>query len=236
MVLPVERTFVHFRLSGAAMPRSKSAPPEVWTDVVLARARRREQLLKRRRSKRLNKVAKIWGDLVEKVWHLEEHLYMVSIHDVVSKRIELTTPRLRERLESRIYQEFACVMFPERRQERLLMEMGVIRERAHEVQFWCADEPMRNPTMIALVELVRNFRQVAESGCIQIIMMGQVPLVFKLGKSAKKNDLQQVVLSTWHIPPLQQVLLHIGKVLKPGPLCQSLCPGACVLVSKRDLL
>ena len=95
---------------------------------------------------------------------------------------------------------------------------------------------MSHPTMIALVELAWTFKHVAESRCIQIIMMGQVPLVFKLGKSAKKYDLQKVVFSTWRIPPLQQVLLHLGEVLKPGPLCQSLCPGACVLVSKRDLL
>ena len=90
--------------------------------------------------------------------------------------------------------------------------------------------------MIALMELAKKFKGVAESGCVQIIMMGQVPLVFKHGRSAKKKDLQKVVFNTWHIPPLQQVLLHLGEVLKPGKLCETLYPGACVLVSKQALL
>ena len=92
---------------------------------------------------------------------------------------------------------------------------------------------MRNPTMIALVAVATNFKEVADSGCIQIIMMGRKPLVFRLGKSAKRKDVQKVVFNTWGIPPLQQVLLHLGEVLKSGKLCETLFPGACILVSKR---
>ncbi len=159
---------------------------------------------------------------------------MESIRDTVSRHFERTTPKLRERLETRLYQEFACVMFPEeKRQESLLREMGVLRERAHETQFWCAEEPMGNPTMVALLELARKFRRVAEEGCIQIIMQGRVPLVFKLSKALKKEDIRNIVSRTWRIPPLEQVLVHLGQPLKPGPLRENLLPGACVLVSRR---
>ena len=231
-MIPVVNTFIHFSRRGN-LARCRSAPAEVWVDLVVARARERQRLLEKRRTKRTKKIVRKWEDMLRKAWKQHEQLLLESARDLVADQLSRTTPRLRERLETHVFREFASVILPEQVQETMLWQMGVLRQRADEVQFWCGDEPMENPVMQALLEYARTFREIAEAGDFQINMTGETPIVIKL-RGAKRDDVKRLVEKRWHIPPSKQVLVHLGRPLKQGLLDdQGLPPGACVQVSRR---
>ena len=78
------------------------------------------------------------------------------------------------------HHEFAHIIFPERAQEALLFKMGVLRQRADEVQFLCADKPLRDSTMALLLDYARRFHDIDEARNFQIFLGGETPLVLKL--------------------------------------------------------
>ena len=121
-------------------------------------------------------------------------------------------------------------MFPEKVQEALLWKMGVLRQRADEVQIWCADEPLQDSTMALLLDYARRFCEIAEARSFQVHMKGETPLVLKL-QGVKKEDVRKVVERRWRIPSPRQALLHLGRLLKNGNLKdQGIPPGGCVQV------
>ena len=233
-MLPVKHTFIHFGHQPAK--RCRSAPPEVWVEIALAQAERRELLARRRAAKRFARISKRWNALVEKIKDLEEKQFAESVRDILAKQLMRTTPRLRARMPQSLYREFAYVILPDKLQEKLLIHMGVIREGQRDVQLWCADEPLENPTMRLLLDYATRFLQIATSGCFHIIMENEVPMTVKL-KGVKKEDLRRLIDRRWHLPPLKQLLLHVGRPLQNGPLAdQGISPGACARVFNRDSL
>ena len=232
MTIPVVRTFVHFGRR-PLLVRSCSAPAELRVDLILARARERERLLERRRKKTTKKLAEKWEAMIEKAWKRQNQLLLESVRDLVADQLSRTTPRMRERLETRLLREFACVLLPDEARETLLLQMGVLRKRADEVQFWCGDDPMGEPVMQILLAYARTFREVAHAGDFQINMAGEPFIVIKL-RGAKREDVRRLVEKRWRIPPRLQALQHLGQALKHGLLeDQGLAPGACVQVTRR---
>ena len=174
-MIPVVNTFIHFSRR-ENLARCRSAPAEVWVDLAVAGARARQRLLEKRRTKRTKKIVRKWEDMLRKAWKQHEQLVLESARDLVADQLSRTTPRLRERLETHVFREFASVILPEQVQETMLWQMGVLRQRADEVQFWCGDEPMESPVMQSLLEYARTFREIAEAGDFQINMFGRHPL------------------------------------------------------------
>ena len=155
---------------------------------------------------------------------------MEAVRDLLAKQLLRTTPRLRVRLSTSLYKEFAHIMFPEKVQEALLWKMGVLRQRAGEVQIWCADEPLQDYPMVLLLDYARRFLEIAEARCFQVHMEGETPLVLKL-KGARKDDIRKLVERRWRVPASKQALLHLGLPLKSGNLeDQGVPPGGCVQV------
>ena len=154
---------------------------------------------------------------------------MDAVRDLLAKQLLRTTPRLRQRLSTSLYNEFACILFPEKVQEALLWKMGVLRQRADEVEIWCADGPLQDSTMALLLDYARRFREIAEARCFQVHMEGETPLVLKL-KGVKKEDARKVVERRWRVPASKQALLHLGLPLKNGNLEDQVPPGGCVQV------
>ena len=136
-ILPVSNTFIHFGHQPAK--RCHSAPPEVWVDIALAHAERRELLARRRAAKQFARISKRWNALAEKIKDLEEKHFAESVRDLLAKQLARTTPRLRVRMPKSLYREFAYVVIPVTLQAKLLMNMGVIREGPQEYPLWCAD-------------------------------------------------------------------------------------------------
>ena len=154
--VPVVRTFVHFSDSPISV-RARSAPPEAFVDWVVAQALSRERRIgERRRQRKTKRVARKWARLLEGIWELQAREAMEAVRDVLAQQLLRTTPRLRVRLSTSLYKEFAHIMFPEKVQEALLWKMGVLRQRADEVQIWCADEPLQDSTMALAVGLRRE--------------------------------------------------------------------------------
>ena len=227
--LPVARTFIHFS-DGPATVRARSAPPEAFVDWVVAEAIARERIGERRREKKAKRLAKKWARLLELTWEVQEREAMEAVRDVLAQQLLRTTPRLRVRLSTSLYKEFAHIMFPEKVQEALLWKMGVLRQRADEVQIWCADEPLQDSTMALLLDYARRFCEIAEARSFQVHMKGETPLVLKL-QGVKKEDVRKVVERRWRIPSPRQALLHLGRLLKNGNLeDQGIPPGGCVQV------
>ena len=134
-MIPVVNTFIHFSRRGI-LARCRSAPAEVWVDLVVARARERQRLLEKRRTKRTTKIAQKWEDMLRKAWTQHEQLLMESVRDLVADQLLRTTPRLRERFEtSFLFREFARVLLRNTKQKTLLWQMGVLRQRADDVKF-----------------------------------------------------------------------------------------------------
>ena len=123
---------------------------------------------------------------------------MEVVRDLLAKQLLRTTPRLRVRLSTSLYKEFAHIMFPEKVQEALLWKMGVLRQRADEVQIWCADEPLQDSTMALLLDYARRFCEIAEARSFQVHMEGETPLVLKL-QGVKKEDVRKVVERRWRL-------------------------------------
>ena len=113
-MIPVVNTFIHFSRRGN-LARCRSAPAEVWVDLVVARARERQRLLEKRRTKRTKKIVRKWEDTLRKAWTQHEQLLMESVRDLVADQLLRTTPRLRERLETCLFREFACVLLPDKK-------------------------------------------------------------------------------------------------------------------------
>ena len=230
--LPVVRTFIHFGRR-QLLKRSCSAPAEVFVDFVLARARERERLLQKRRAKKTKRVMRKWEGLLRNVWQRQEQSLFETQRKIVADQIIRTTPLLRERLETRLFKEFACVLLPDKTQETLLWEMGVLRKIAREVHFWCGEEPMGEPVMQTLLGYAKCFRDIAEAGNFQIHMTGATPLVARL-RGSRKEDVRRLVEKNWKIPPEKQILVHLGRHLKHGVLeDQGMIPGGCVHVARR---
>ena len=136
-------------------------------------------------------------------------------------------------LETTLFKEFSCALLPNKAQEKLLWQMGVLRSRPGEVQFWCAEDPMGGPVMQTLLGYAKRFRHIAETRQFQIHMTGATFVVLKL-RGAGREDVGRLVEKRWSIPPAKQMLVHIGRHLKHGLLeDQGMTPGACVLVTKR---
>ena len=199
-------------------------------DRVVAEAIARERISERRREKKAKRLAKKWARLLELTWEVQEREAMEAVRDVLAQQLLRTTPRLRVRLSTSLYKEFAHIMFPEKVQEALLWKMGVLRQRADEVQIWCADEPLQDSTMALLLDYARRFREIAETSNLRIFMEGETPLVLKL-KGARKEDIRKMVERRWRIPASRQALLHLGRLLQNGSLeDQGIPPGGCVQV------
>ena len=154
---------------------------------------------------------------------------MEAVRDVLAQQLLRTTPRLRVRLSTSLYKEFAHIMFPEKVQAALLWKMGVLRQRADEVQIWCADEPLQDSTMALLLDYARRFREIAEARNFQIFMEGETPLVLKL-RGVRKEDVRKLVERRWRVPASKQALLPLGLPLKNGNLEDQVPPGGCVQV------
>ena len=224
---PVRYTFIHFR--DKPLPRCSSAPPEIFVDRGLADASRRELRAKRRRERRFERFSKKWIAIAQKAYTAEEKR---ELDAVLPKQISRTTPRLRVRMEQRLYKEFAYVVLPE--QDKLLANMGVIRERDGQFQFWCADEPMEHPTMILLLEYASIFNRVAASRCFHVFMENQLPIVHKL-YGMKMEHVRAIIHRRWRVPPTRQLLLHFGRPLRIGMLVdQDIQPGSVIQVFKRE--
>ena len=117
-MFPVARTFIHF--GAGPDKRSRSAPPEVWVDWVIAEALSRERNRAKRREKKSKTIRKKWARLVEGAWELQAREAMEAVRDLLAQHLSRTTPRLRQRLSTSLYNEFAHVLFPEKVQETLL--------------------------------------------------------------------------------------------------------------------
>ena len=117
--LPVARTFIHF-CDRPASVRARSAPPEAFVDWVVAEAIERERIGERRREKKAKRLAKKWARLLVLTWEVQEREAMEAVRDVLAQQLLRTTPRLRVRLSTSLYKEFAHIMFPEKAQELLL--------------------------------------------------------------------------------------------------------------------
>ena len=88
--------------------------------------------------------------------------------------------------------------------------------------------------MRLLLDYATRFLQIATSGCFHIIMENEVPMTIRL-KGVKKEDLRRLIDRRWHLPPVKQLLHHLGKPLKNGPLVdQAINPGSVVQVFSRD--
>ena len=212
------------------MARCRSAPAEVWVDWVVAEALARERIGERRRERKSKTIRKKWARLLELTWEVQARETMEAVRDLLAQQPLRTTPRLRRRLSTSLYNEFAHILFPEKVQEALLWKMGVLRQRAGEVQIWCADEPLQDSPMALLLDYARRFLEIAEARCFQVHMEGETPLVLKL-KGARKEDIRKMVERRWRIPASRQALLHLGCLLKNGSLeDQGIPPGGCVQV------
>ena len=227
--LPVARTFIHF-CDRPVSARARSAPPEAFVDWVIAEALARERIGERRRERKSKRLAKKWARLLEGTWELQAREAMESVRDLLAKQLLRTTPRLRVRLSTSLYKEFAYIMFPEKVQEALLWKMGVLRQRAGEVEIWCADEPLQDSTMALLLGYARPSREIAEASNFQIFMENETPLVLKL-KGVEKEDVRKLVERHWRVQASKQALLPLGLPLKSGNLeDQGVPPGGCVQV------
>ena len=122
-------------------------------------------------------IPKKWARLFELTWKVQEREAKEAVRDLLAQQPLRTTPRLRRRLSTSLYNEFAHILFPEKVQEALLWKMGVLRQRADEVQIWCADEPLQDPPMALLLDYARRFLEIAEARCFQVHMEGETPLV-----------------------------------------------------------
>ena len=197
-------------------------------DWVVAEAIARERNSERRREKKAKRLAKKWARLLELTWELQEREAMEAVRDVLAQQLLRTTPRLRVRLSTSLYKEFAHIVFPEKVQEALLWKMGVLRQRADEVQIWCADEPLQDSTMALLLDYARRLREIAQASNFQIFLQGETPLVLKL-KGVKKEDVRKLVERRWRVQASKQALLHLGLPLKSGNLeDQGVPPGGSV--------
>ena len=134
-------------------------------------------------------------------------------------------------MEPRLYKEFAYVVLPE---DKLLANMGVIRERGGEIQFWCADEPMEHPTMKLLLDYASVFKRVAASRSFHVFMENQLPIVLKL-HSVKMEHIRAIIHRRGGGSPTPPLLLHLGRPLRNGMLAdQGIQPGSVIQVFKRD--
>ena len=223
---PVRHTFIHFQEKTST--RCNSAPPEVFVDFALAQATRRELRARRRVERRFERFSKKWVAIAQKAYAADEERVLNS---VLPKQISRTTPRLRVRMDPRLYKEFAYVVLPE---DKLLANMGVIRERGGEFQLWCADEPMEHPTMKLLLEYASIFNRVAASRCFHAFMENQLPIVHRL-HGMKMEHIKAIIHRRWRVPPTRQLLLHLGRPLRIGMLAdQDIQPGSVIQVFKRE--
>ena len=133
-MIPVVNTFIHFSRRGN-LARCRSAPAEVWVDWVVAEALARERIGERRRERKSKRLAKKWARLLEGTWEVQARETMEAVRDLLAQQPLRTTPRLRRRLSTSLYNEFAHILFPKKVQEVLLWKMGVLRQRAGRGRF-----------------------------------------------------------------------------------------------------
>ena len=236
--LPVLNTFVHFVPRRLESQRCTSAPPEFLVECVIAQAIKREVAAKNRARKKSSKAVKKWCSVVEGLWKEREHELIKHISEDSSFRACRVTPRLRKVLQRDAYLSFLHYVFQDVRDCAALESMGVIRDHGGEaVEFWCADEPLQHPTMMALLNEARQCRESHEKSLLRLTRVDDPPLATPFTRSLTLESLRRTVQRKFKIQPVHQHLTHRGRVLTRGVLIdQDVGPGCVIFVSERRLI
>ena len=119
-----------------------------------------------------------------------------------------------------------------------LETVGVIRDRGGDtVEFWCADEPLEHPTMMALLNEARQWRESHEKSLLRLTRVEDPPLTTPFTRSLTLESLRRTVQRKFRIQPVHQHLAHRGRVLTRGVLSdQGVGPGCVIFVSERRLI
>ena len=235
---PVLNTFVHFVPRRVESQRCSSAPPEFFVGSVIAQANKREIAMKNRAKRRASKVLKKWSSVVEGLRKGRERELIKQISEDSSFRACRVTPRLREVLRRDAYESFLHYVFQDVRDCAALESMGVIRDHGGEaVEFWCADEPLQHPTMMALLNEARQCRESHEKSLLRLTRVEDPPLTTPFKRSLTLESLRKIVQRKFQIQPVHQHLTHRGRVLTRGVLSdQGVGPGCVIFVSERRLI
>ena len=232
---PVLNTFVHFVPRRVESQRCSSAPPEFFVGSVIAQAIKREIAMKNRAKRRTSKVVKKWSSVVEGLWKVREREFVHEICEEKAFRASHVTPKLREVLQRDAYLSFLHYVFQDVRDCAALESMGVIRDHGGEaVEFWCADEPLQHPTMMALLNEARQCRESHEKSLLRLTRVDDPPLTTPFTRSLTLESLRKIVQRRFQIQPVYQQLTHRGRVLSRGVLSdQGVGPGCVIFVIER---
>ena len=167
-----------------------------------------------------------------------EHELIKQISEDSSFRACRVTPRLREVLQREAYLSFLHCDFQDLRDCAALESMGVIRDHGGEaVEFWCADEPLEHPTMMALLNEARQCRESREKSLLRLTRVDDPPLTIPFTRSLTLESLRKIVQQKFQIQPVHQHLTHRGRVLTRGVLIDpDVGPGCVIFVSGRRLI
>ena len=175
LVIPVKNTFVHFGVSDDRK-RSQSAPPGLCH--VARRPKRRPA--RKRWAKRdddaeaLKEYARVakeekWKQLAARALDEDRARDRALARTIaVVSDIEIFTPKLRESLEDRVFNEMVRAAFHDVRDVETLKRMGVLRGKGGRIEFWCADALLMHPTMQALLCEARRYRRMPRSSVTRV--------------------------------------------------------------------
>ena len=199
-------------------------------DCAIAQGIKRDVALRNKAKRRASKVVKKWSGLVENFWKRREQDLVQEISDVAAAHTSRATPRSREVLQIECYQTFLHYVFHDVRDCAALETMGVIRHEGDTVEFWCADEPMEDPTMKALLNEARLCRETHEKSQLRLARANEEPLMIKFKDTLTLENIRRIVQRRFRIKPVNQHLSMNGRVLSRGRLSEQGVRAGCVVV------
>ena len=143
------------------------------------------------------------------------------------ERVSRMIPRTRICVDKILFPEIASVLFTHQADLDLLRKMGVIREKRHRFEVWCADDPLQEEIMPHLIEFIGKAKRAQEARMFHVYT-GEHTLLFPWVESLTLQDVMQLLSVAFDLGSKKYKLLHLGRpVRKTGRLLDcGVRPGA----------
>ena len=150
-----------------------------------------------------------------------------AVEMVGRERVSRMIPRPRICVDKILFLEIASVLFTHQAGLDLLRRMGVIREKRHRFEVWCADDPLQEEIMPHLIEFIGKAKRAQEARMFHVYT-GQHTLLFPWVESLTLQDVMQLLSAAVELGSKKYKLLHLGRpVRKTGRLLDcGVRPGA----------
>ena len=175
----------------------------------------------------------LWAIVVRKLLQREAATVLDEATQLLGEaRVLEHLPRPRTACDKYAFKELVYLLFKsDPAPFEMLRSMGVVRERPHCYEVWCADAPLAEESILRrIIDMATAASRVQSARAFHVAIAGEPPLVFPWLLHMTLEGLQGILSDATQLAPEQYSLSHLGEPLRAGVSLadQGIRPGAFV--------